>query len=213
MQFAAIAIHQTRSERFLLLTVVLLCLAAASEVGRALSGSAAARVAAGLMAPIVLASGLGAARHVVTDERFTSVAFEPYTDSAPLRAAFDSIRAELTADDRLLVVGQSDQLSPALFGWELGPPSGVACFPFQIGGAGRLDPALATRILLLVPLDSRTAPLDTVNNNPARLREILDDVDRGALALRREFPVHDLHVALRLYVRTSPPQRTVECRA
>jgi hypothetical protein len=211
VQFAAIALHQTRFPRFLLLTVVLLCLAAASEAGRWFAGSRAARAAAGLLAPIVLASGVFAAGHVVTDERFRSVAFENYTNSEPLRAALDSIRRELTPDDRLLIVGQNNDLSPALFSWELGPPSGVACFPFPIGGVSRLDPALATRVLLLVPLDPRISPLDPQNYNPARLREILNEVDRDDLVLRREFPLPDMQVALRLYERTSPRTRTVEC--
>jgi hypothetical protein len=211
LQCAAIGLHQTRVPRFLLLTVVLLCLAAAGEIGRWFAGSRAARAVAGLLAPIALASGVMAAGRVVMDERFTAAAFDHYTDSGPLRAALDSIRAELGAGDRLLVVGQNNEISPALFRWELGPPSGVACFPFQIGGAGRLDPALATRVLLLVPLDSRAAPLDLQHNDPARLQAIEGDVDRGALVLRHVFPLPDRRVALRLYVRTSPVPRTVEC--
>ncbi|MGH9371015.1 MAG: hypothetical protein ACRD15_05740, partial [Vicinamibacterales bacterium] len=107
LQLAAISLHQTRFPRFLLPTVVLLCLAAASEVGRWFAGSIAARVTAGLLAPIVVASGVIAARHVVTDERFTSLAFEHYTDSESLRVALDRIRGELSAGDRLLIVGQS----------------------------------------------------------------------------------------------------------
>jgi hypothetical protein len=207
----AIVFHQTRSPRFLLLPVILLCLVAASEGGRWFSGSIAVRAAAGLLAPIVLAAGLLAAHRLVTDQRFKSVAFGIYTDDASLRAALDSIRGKLAADDRLVVVGQSDRLSPALFRWELGPPSGVACFPFQIGGAGRLDPALATRVLLLVPLDPRAAPLNVQHNDPAPLQAIESDVDRGALVLRHVFPLPDRRVALRLYARTSPVPRTVEC--
>jgi hypothetical protein len=213
LQFAVIGLHQTRSERFLLLTVVLMCLAAAGEIGRWFAGSIAARAVAGMLAPIILVSGVIAAQHVVTDERFTSVAFDIYTDSPPLRVALDGIRRELSAADRLLIVGESDELSPALFRWELGPPSGVACFPFQIGGTGRLDPALATRILLLVPPDSRTAVLNVQTYDPARLRVILEDVDRGDLVLRHEFPLRDLDVTLRLYARAAPPVRIVACRS
>jgi hypothetical protein len=210
LQFAAIAFHQTRFPRFLLLTVVLLCLAAASEVGRWLRGRA--RLAAGVLAPLVLASGLVAARHAVTQERFRVVAFEHYTDSEALRRAMDVIRRDVTADDRLLIVGQSDELSPALFRWELGPPSGVACFPFQIGGAGRLDPALATRILLIVPLDSGSAPIGVADFDPARISAVREGIDRGDLALLRDMPLPDMQVALRLYGRTSQPQHTAPCR-
>jgi hypothetical protein len=88
----------------------------------------------------------------------------------------------------------------------------VACFPFQISGAGRLDPALATRVLLLVPLDPQLASLDVMDGDPARLDAIQRDIDRGALALRAEYPLRDMHVALRIYVRTTAPQRTVDCQ-
>lgn len=210
LQFAAIGLHQTRFPRFLLLTVVLLCLAAAGEVGRWCARVGAAAL---LVAPAVLVMGVLAARRVVTEPRFGSVAFEHYTDSEPLRSALASIRDELHAGDRLLIVGENNALSPALFRWELGPPSGVSCFPYPIAGSGRLDPALATRVLLLVPLDPGAAPLDASKADPARLQAIHDDVERGGLVLRRAFPLPALGVALRLYARAAPPPRTVGCAA
>ena len=213
LQFAAIGLHQTRFPRFLLLTVVLLCLAAAGEIGRWCARFGAARAAAVLVAPAVLVMGVLAARRVVTEPRFRSVAFEHYTDSEPLSAALAGIRDELHAGDRLLIVGESNELSPALFRWELGPPSGVSCFPYPVGGSGRLDPALATRVLLLVPLDPGAAPLDASKADPARLRAIHDDVERGGLVLRREFTLPDMRVALRLYARASTPPQAAGCAA
>jgi hypothetical protein len=164
------------------------------------------------LAPVVLMSGVAAARHVVTEERFRVVAFEHYTDSEALRSALGAIRGELGAEDRLLIVGQSNQFSPALFRWELGPPSGVPCFPLPIGGEGRLDPALATLVLLIGPLRSAT-PIGVENFNPARVRGVIEEVDRGDLVLRREFPLEDMQVALRLYRRARPLlQRTAACK-
>jgi hypothetical protein len=213
LQFAAIALHQTRFPRFLLLTVVLLCLVAASEAGRWFAGRRSGRLVAGLLAPMVLMSGVAAARHVVTEERFRVVAFEHYIDSEALPSALGAIRGELRAEDRLLIVGQSNELSPALFRWELGPPSGVPCFPFPIGGEGRLDPALATLVLLVGPLGSAAAPIGVENFNPARVRGVLEEVDRGDLVLRREFPLEDIQVSLRLYRRATPlPQPTAACQ-
>lgn len=212
LQFVAIVLHQTRFARFLLLTVVLLCLVAASEAGRWLAGRRSGRLVAGLLAPVVLMSGLVAARHVVTQERFRVVAFEHYTDSEALRSALSAIRGELRAEDRLLIVGQSNELSPALFRWELGPPSGAPCFPFPIGGQGRLDPALATLVLLIAPLGP-SAPIGVENVDPARVRGVLEDVDRADLVLRRELPLEDMQVALRLYRRARPlPQPESGCR-
>jgi hypothetical protein len=212
LQFAAIALHQTRFPRFLLLTVVLLCLTAASEVGRWFAGSWPGRLVTGLLAPMVLAAGMVAARHVVTEERFRVVAFEHYIDSEALRTAMDAIRGELSADDRLLIVGQSNDLSPALFRWELGPPSGVPCFPFQIAGAGRLHPALATRVLVIGPLGSDFAPIGVASYDPARLGVVREGIERGDLVLRREIPLADMHVALRLYGRKTIPQRMAPCQ-
>src|SRR4051812_11941381 len=84
LQFAAIALHQTRFPRFLLLTVVLLCVAAASEVGGWFARFGWGRVTGSLGAPIVLGLGIVAARTVVTQERFRNVAFENYTNNATL---------------------------------------------------------------------------------------------------------------------------------
>ena len=210
LQLLAIAFHQTRFPRFLLLTVVLLCLAAASEAGRWCCRSRARRMTSGLLAVVVLIAGVSAARIVVTEARFQQIALENYTDNESLRAALDSIRADLTADVRLAIVGQGNELSPALMRWQLGPPSGAACFPFEIGGARGVDLALASRILLMMPVDAVSA-LDLTSYYLAQRQAVLDGVDRGELALRRQFQVPDMHVALRLYDRTSPQDRTAAC--
>jgi hypothetical protein len=78
---------------------------------------------------------------------------------------------------------------------------------------GRLDPALATLVLLIGPLGSDFAPIGVENYNPARVRGIKEEVDRGSLVLRRQFPIDDMHVALRLYRRLTPQaQRTPGCQ-
>jgi hypothetical protein len=211
LQFAAIAVHQTRFPRFLLLTVVLLCLVAACETGAWFSRTRAWTIAGAVLAAAVTVAGVAGAQAAVTQDRFREVAFENYTDSAALRSALDSIRGELTADDRLAIVGEGNELSPALFRWELGPPSGVACAPFQIGGAARLDPALATRVLLMDPLHSGTGALDITSYYVAQRRTVLERLDSGDFALDREIRLDDLHVVLRLYNRTSKLERLVSC--
>jgi hypothetical protein len=211
VQSAAIAFHQTRFSRFLLITVVLLCLASAGEVGRWLAAAQRRRLTA-VLASAVLTVGVLGASNVVTETRFLTVAFEHYTDSEPLREALRSVRDELQTDDRLAFVGHTDKLSPALLSWELGPPAGVACFPFEIGGAKRLDLALATRVLLLVPLGSDGSGLTQTTYYWPQRRAVLARVEQGEFVFRREIPVPDLLIALRLYDRTSAPARRVECR-
>ena len=211
MQFAATAFHQTRFPRFLLLTVVLLCLAAAAETAHWCGGSNGRRALSWFLAPVVLLLGVATARTVVTEERFRHVAFDNYTDSGALRDAFETIRGVLTAGDRLAVIGEGNDLSPALMRWELGPASGVACPPFQIGGAGRLDPALATRVLLLEPFEGGSGALDVTAYYLAQRQAILDRVAAGEFARGRDIQIGDMQVRLRLYDRVSPPERLVPC--
>jgi hypothetical protein len=210
LQFAAITMHHTRFTRFLLLTVVLLCLAAAAEIGRWLTSVVRSRLLAGVVSAIVLIAGVQAARTVVTQDRFTVLAFEHYTDSGSLREALREIRAVLTADDRLVIAGQSNELSPALFRLELGPPSGVACFPYEIGGEDRLDLASATRLLVLEPMDAG-APADLVGAHQSRLQEIRAATGSGQFVPEREFPLAGLGVKLMLYRRSTPPAPLVTC--
>jgi len=212
LQFAAIALHQTRFPRFLLLTVVLLCVAAASETGRWLAASKWGRIAGLAIAPAVVGAGVLAAATAVTEERFRTVAFENYTDSSTLRAALDLIRAELKPEDRLAIVGQSNELSPALFRWELGPPSGLPCSPFEIGGARGTDLSAATKVLLLMPMGSEPAILDITSYYLAQRQAVLGEVDRGELRIDREIPVPDRHLSLRMYHRSSLPGPQASCQ-
>lgn len=211
IQFAVIALHQTRFPRFLLLTVVLLFIVAASELGRWFANSRWRRTAGLAIAPAVLVSGVVAANTAVTEERFRAVAFENYTEHHTLRAALDSIRAELKPEDRLAIVGQSNELSPALFRWELGRPSGLPCSPFEIGGARGTDLSLATKVLLLMPIGSEPAILDITSFYLAQRQAVLNAVDRGELALEREIPVPDRHFSIRLYQRTTTRETTAAC--
>ena len=210
LQLVAIAIHQTRFPRFLLLTVVLLDVVAASEIGRWFDRRRL-RVPAVVVAVLLLVSGVLVARRVVAEPRFHDVAFENYTDSDALRAALDSIRAGLTPEDRLAIVGQSNELSPALLRWELGPPSGVACFPFEIGGAQGRDLRLATKVLLIVAVAGGEAALDQTSYYAAQRQAVLELVTRGELVLGREFPIIDRHILLRLYRRSTASDQSTSC--
>ena len=148
---------------------------------------------------------------VLRQERFREIAFENYTESATLRTALDTIRAELRQEDRLAIVGQSNELSPALFRWELGPPSGLPCSPSEIGGARGTDLSRATKVLLLTPAGSEPAALDITSYYLAQRQAVLDRADRGELRMRRELPVPDRHLAIRLYDRTTAPGEIAAC--
>lgn len=212
LQAAVIAAHQTRFPRFLLLTVVLLCLAAASAAGRWVPLTRAGRAVAALLSCVAVAAGLVAARHAVSQYRFTVIAFENYTDSEAIRSAVDTMRGTLDQAERLAVVGQGNELSPALFRWELGPPSGLDCFPFAVGGAQGMDQSLATRVLLLVPITPGDSALDLTSFYLAQRDAVLARAERGELRVRREVPVPDRNVVLRLYDRTSSSAPTAPCR-
>jgi hypothetical protein len=211
LQCAAIGFHQTRSPRFLLLTVVLLCLAASAEVGGWFARSTRGRIASVLLAPPILIGGVVAARHVMTEARFHTVAFENYTNSPNLVAALNSIRAELTVVDRVAIVGQSNELPPALFRWELGPPSGLRCFPFEVGGANGTALGLATKVLLIRPSGPGIEPLDPTTYYFNQRREVLEREQRGDLRFDGEYAVPDLRVTLRMYERAVASGPTATC--
>lgn len=211
MQLAVVALHQTRFPRYLLLTVVSLCLTASGEVGWWFARMRRGTAAAALTAPFVLFAGVAGSQRVVHQPRFQSPAFEHYVESPDLRQAFEVVRKEIGPDDRLAIGGQNNDLSHALLGWELGPPSGVRCFPFELSGARRIDVSLATRVLLIVPTATAAAQ-DEPAYYVAQRRAVQERVERGALALRRDIAVPDLNVSLRLYARPSPPARLVRCR-
>lgn len=208
IQFAAIAVHQTRFPRFLLLTVVLLCLAAASQIGRwiaALVRGHASIVVASIL--FVIAAAVPAA--IVRQDRFETVAFEHYTRSESLHAALRTIRSQLTDRDRLVIVGQSNQLSPALFRLAIGPPSGGHCFPFEIGGADRLDISAATHILLLTSVSEGGD--DPIVHNPSRLPGVLAAIERQEFTLRQRFAIPEARSDLALYARPTPPPAVPSC--
>ena len=213
IQCAALALHHTQFSRFLLPSVVLLCLAVATEIGRWIAGTRHSSTASLLLAPAILVAGMLSVRHVVEGPRFQTGAFENYTDDPLLRAGLDDIRGSLGAGDRLLIAGEHNDVSPSLLRWELGPPMGVECFPVPIAGAARVDPGLVTHALVLAPLDSsQPLLLDTSSYSPARLQQLRDDIDRGDLVLAKEFPVRDSGVILRFYRRVSRPKEVAECR-
>jgi hypothetical protein len=87
-----------------------------------------------------------------------------------------------------------NELSPGLFRWALGPPSGVARLPLE-GELGR-----ATHVLLIVPVDAATSP-DIAERYPAHRGGVEAMVARGELTLAREWTIADLHVALQLFRR------------
>ena len=212
IQLMAVALHQTRAPRYLLLTVALLCFTASSEVGRWLAGMRRGAMVAALAAPIVLLVGLAASERVVHEPRFKTAAFEHYFDSPDLRQALDLLRKTIGADDRLAIGGQNNELSQAALAWELGPPSGVRCFPFELSGARRLELPLATKVLLIVPDPANPDSQDEPDYYVAQRQAVQDRVVRGELVLRHDIAVPDLGVSLRFYARPSPPEHLVPCR-
>lgn len=211
VQLLAVALHQTRAPRYLLLTVVLLCFTASSELGRWFAGLRRGAMVAALAAPIVLLAGLAASERVVREPRFRTAAFEHYFASPDLRQALDLLRDTIGADDRLAIGGQSNELSQAVLAWELGPPSGVRCLPFELSGARRLDLSLATRVLLIVPDPANPDSQDEPDYYVAQRQAVEDRVVRGELVLRHDIAVPDVGASLRFYARPSPPEYLVPC--
>jgi hypothetical protein len=200
VQGAALAIHHTKFPRFLLPTFVLLCLIAAAEMGAWLARRSI-RLAAMASAPFVIAAALLSATRITKEDPFRVIAFEHYIDSPALGAALTAIRTHLRGIDRLLFIGETEQISPALLRWHLGPPSGVACAPYPIGGERRLDPPRATRVLLIVRPDGPLQPINSAHYNPARVEQVVESIRSGELHALEEIELPDLGVVMRLFGR------------
>ncbi len=211
LQSAAIALHQTRFPRFLLLTVVLLCLAAAAEAGRWLGTSRAGRVAAGLLALVTVGAGVSAARSAVTQERFRLIAFENYTDNDALRGALDSIQggSPPTIAWRL---SARVMICPPLFRWGIGTAIRRALFAFRDRGSAGHGPRARDPGAADGAARRRSVSLDETSAYLAQRRSVMDAIGRGELMLRREIPLPDMNVSLRLYDRTSRPTAEAACR-
>jgi hypothetical protein len=210
LQLVVVSLHQTRFPRFLLLTVVLGFLGAAAEAGRWFGRTKAGQAVAAAVALIAVAAAVVAGTRVVGQDRFRRLALdEHYTDSETLRRALESIRGELGPDDRLVLAGQTERVSPALLRWELGPPSGVPCFPFPIGGVDRLDLSQATRVLVVSSPPDEPRPIDV---SPTRVQALAERIERGDLVLLRASSIPDVDVALRLYGRSWAGARRAPCR-
>ena len=144
-------------------------------------------------------------REIVKVEPFLGVAFNNYVHSPTLLAAFTSVREAIGDNDRVAVLGESEELSPSLFRWQLGPPSGLKHFPIEVG-TGTLDRLdQATRVVLIVPASPELAPPDLVSRYPVHASALQQRVDRGDFSFEREVPMNDPHVSFRLYRRNRKP--------
>jgi hypothetical protein len=202
LQFAMIAVHQTRFPRFLMQPVLLFWLASAAEIGSWFRGRGVlAAGAAGIVAAASLIFAVADAPAIVASESFQRIALEHYTDSPALNTAFETIRSGLSPTDRIAVLGRSNELSPGLFDWELGPPSGAPAFPVSIVGGGDDVIDHATRVVLIVPTSSELTSAEITEAYAGHASALQKRLDRGELALDRDLPVDTLHVTLRVYRR------------
>jgi hypothetical protein len=197
LQLAMVTLHHTRFPRFLFLTVVLLYLLAALEIGRWVRGRRAWRVAAGCAAPLLLAAGLAGAGSVVTEPRFEALAFGQYTENDALSRALREIRGGTRPDDRIAVMGESDALSPALIRWELGLPEGARRPPMGS------DVAQATLILLMVPDDPERSPDAIIARHAEHLAALGPALEAGEFTRVSTFAIPELYVTLNLYRRSA----------
>jgi hypothetical protein len=63
----------------------------------------------------------------------------------------------------------------------------------------------------MMPLDSGDSALDMTSYYLAQRRAVLQRAERRDLILRRAIPVPSMHLVLRLYDRTSVPERKAAC--
>jgi hypothetical protein len=205
LELVMVIAHHTRFQRFLMLPMLPLWLAAAGEIGSSAARLLRQPVLAGLTAAAIAVYGAASAHEIVRSNVFQRVAFENYLRSEALTAAFQSLRDSVGRDDQVAVQGRSETLSPALFKWQLGPPAGFPKFPVEVGADDPMRLDAATRVVLIVPTESTLATAEISSRYAAHASMLQERVDRSELVLERELPVHDQHVAFRLYRRVAPP--------
>jgi len=204
LQFAMVAVHQTRISRFLMQPVLLFWLASASEIGSWFRrGGVLATGVATVAAAASLIFAVAEAPAVVASEPFQRVAFENYIDSPALSPAFETIRSGLGPTDRIVVLGRSNDLSPGLFDWELGPPSGAAAFPVKTLDGGDTVIDEATRVVLIAPTRPGLTSSEITAAYARHAAALQKTLDRGEFVLDRDLPVSTLYVTLRVYRRVS----------
>lgn len=202
-EFAMVTVHPTRDPRFLATALLPLWLASASMLGAWISrpGRAASSAAAVAIVGVVLVMS----RTVVDGAPFQRLAFEHYVESSALREALADLDRRIAPNQQSAVLGRSDALSPSLFRWYLGPPSGHASFPVEISRvADEVWLDRADVVVLAAPLDDHTGPDELREFHARHAAWLAPRLALGALIEERQWPIRDQGVRLILYRRRAP---------
>ena len=193
LQFAMVTAHHTRDARFLLLAMPPFWIVSAHEV----SGWLARRQPRVAMtaAVVTLCAAVAGAYAVTSAPNFRRLALEHYVRSAALTDAVSAIRDMVPPVGDVALIGRRDTVSPSLMKWQLGPPSGLRQFPQETtreADLPRLD--RAAMVVLIEPSE--------VSTTDATAR-VMAHVDAGTLVPTRTFPVSDLGVSIRVFLRAA----------
>lgn len=193
LQFAMVTVHHTRDARFLLLAMPSFWIVGAHELGGWLGRQHPSL--ATTAAALTLCASVAGAHVVISTPAFRRLAVEHYVRSTALDDALSAIRAVMPREGDVAVIGRRDTVSPSLVKWQLGPPSGLRQFPQEVtreADLARLD--MAAMVVLIEPSE--------VSTNDATAR-VLAHVDAGTLVPTRTFPISDLGVSIRVFLRAA----------
>lgn len=206
VDLAGSVMHQNRQERFLFTTLLPLWLAAAGVTAGWFTGGPYRRAVGAAAALALLVHCAGSVPALLDSERVRARAFALYSAAGELQAALEWVRGRVPRDARVVVHGRSNALSPAMFGWELGPPAGFVHFPACVRGKARDEAIAADRVLLIVSTSPATDPeIDAGDEEHRRIVE--QRVARGEFEPEGAFPLAGAGVEFRLYRATAVASR------
>lgn len=191
LQFAMVAAHQTRDARFLLLAMPPFWIVGAHEIGTWLGRQQPSL--ATTAAVVTLCASVAGAHVVISAPPFRRLAVEHYVRSTALDDTLSAIRDMVPREGDVALIGRRDNVSPSLMKWQLGPPSGLRQFPQEITretDLPRLDSA--AMVVLIEPSE-----VSTIHAT----ERVMAHVDAGTLVPTRTFPVADIGVSIRVFLR------------
>lgn len=185
--------HHTRDARFLLLAMPPFWIVGAHELGGWLGRQhPSVATTAGV---VTLCASVAGAHVVMSAHAFRRLAVEHYVKTAALSDALSAVRHMVPREGDVAVIGRRDTVSPSLMKWQLGPPSGLRQFPHEIAREAdlpRLD--RAAMVVLVEPSE--------VSTTDAAAR-VMAQVDAGTLVPTPTFPISDLGVSIRVFLRAT----------
>jgi len=147
---------------------------------------------------LVLYYGATFSKSSMQDVRFKKFAFEQYTDNNQINNGFQWMRNSVNEKYSVAILGKSDQLSPSLFYWNLGPPKGYFHYIGTVNPKQYFSLRKADYITIITPNNEKAdyEITHTYQIHADYIRYLLDSND---IVYLDEFNIDSINLTFRLY--------------